>query len=600
LPEVREFRVSVDFGLGAGIAFYIWKLPIIHPWGGAVADPLACVIVVWGAGVVAAGFLVVIYEAAKPLCRWIPGKLPRLPGRRRLVLALAAAVAAVAIVALAGTALWSAGAYVMPAVFVAGCGFWLCWLCFRIVRGTVSLWPKLLPDVIGVATIAGALLPLAEHSLITAEPATGFLFPVAVWGSVKVWLAMKGSDRVAARAGADITFSLLLGAELVLFLVWLANLLGMPRPEVAALRAVLAHAGAVVDLPWWVWTVLYVLLAAASLTFVLRPARTAAVRRWFGRLRVVPAANAARRVLSGVHIGLLAIVLVGLTTPAALLPTFQRQLASAYTVAVQRQFEAAGEVEAYTQIRRELGAGTAPPTLVEVVTGIHAESRPPQGGDATTTEDEIAQRLGALQATTLNLRSEQALPDAEAIATRRAGLDAPVRGESDLADRLGEVEAQDQNADEAESRATQAGELAASAVASTISIANVGDNEALQIVREYLSGLVEDSGIKDRFAAWVEHLAGANAPPDADTMVGPDPGKLEHAAYEALASEFAAAGDASEFDSDQAVSDAMSESPVAAAVSLAGQSVQDGGGSCAGCAPPGPDDEPVVPADDDG
>jgi hypothetical protein len=595
----------MDLGLGTGIAFYLWKLPLlIHPWGGIAGSVFAFVITVWAAGVLAFGFFVIVFEAGEPAYRWTVRKIRRLPGGQRLALTLAAAVAAVAavaIIAVAGTALGSAGGYVLPAVFVAGCGLWLCVLGSRIVRKSRPLWLKLLPDVIGAATTVGALLPLADHNLVTTEPATGFLFPVALWGSVKVWLSMKGSDRVAVRAGADITFSLLFGAELVLFLVWLANLIGMPRPEVATLRAVLDHAGAVVDLPWWDWTVLYVLLAAASLAFVLRPARTAAVRRWFGRLRVVPGANAVRRVLSGVHIGLLAIVLVGLTTPAALLPTLQRQLVSAYTVALQRQFDAAGEVAAYRQISRELGGGTAPPTFAEVFTEIHDQNPPPQGGDATSTEDEVARRVGALQAATLNLRGAQALADAEAIAARRAGLDAPVRGESDLADRLGEVAAQDQNGDVAQSGANEAGELAASAVASTISIANVGGNEILQIVREYLSGLVEDSGIKDAFAAWVERLPGAKAPPGAKAMASPDPGKLEQAAYEEVASEFAAAGDESEFRSNQAVIAALSESPLAAAGNLAGQAVQDGGASCAACTPPGPDDdEPAVPPDDDG
>ncbi len=602
-PQARQLRVTVDFGLGAGIAFCVWKLPpAIHPWGGVWGIALAIVILIWGAGMVAAGFIVLVFEVAQAPYSWTVGKICRLSGRQRLVLALAAAAAAAAIIALAGTALGSAGGYVLPAVFVAGCGLWLCLLCSRFVRESASLWPKLLPNVIGAATTAGALLTLAEHSLVTAEPAAGFLFPVAVWGSVKVWLAMKSSDRVAARAGADITFSLLLGVELVLFLVWLANLLVMPRPEVAALRAVLSHAGGVVDLPWWVWTLLYVLLAAASLAFVVRPARTTTARRWFGRLRVVPAANAARRVLSGVHIGLLAIVLVGLTTPAALVPTFQRQLASAYTVALQRQFEADGEAAAYTRIRRELGAGTAPQALVEVVAQIHDQSRPPHGGDATSTEDEIAQRVGALQAATLNLRNAQPLLDDEAIAARRAGLRAPVRGEPDLANRLGEVAAQDHEGDEAESTAAQAGDLAASAIASTISIAGAGSSETLQIVREYLSGLVEESGIKDTFAEWAGRLPGAAAPPDAGAMVVPDPGKLEHAAYEELASEFAAAGDAGEFGSDRGdVANAMSESPVDAAVNLASQALQDsGGGPCAACTPPGPDDEPAVPPDDGG
>jgi hypothetical protein len=64
-----------------------------------------------------------------------------------------------------------------------------------------------------------------------------------VWGSFLLWRKMTGSRRLAVKAGADLVFALLLGAQAVLLLVWLANLLGMPRPEVLALRAVLGRAG---------------------------------------------------------------------------------------------------------------------------------------------------------------------------------------------------------------------------------------------------------------------------------------------------------------------------------------------------------------------
>jgi hypothetical protein len=412
---------------------------------------------------------------------------------------------------------------------------------------------------------------------------------------------MKRSHRLTARAGADLTLSLLLGAELVLFLVWLANLLDMSRSEVAALRAILARAGALVDLPWWCWTTLYVLLAALSLAFVLRPAATAKLRKWFAQLRVRSVADVTRRLLSGAHIGLLAIALVALATPPALGPTLQRQLAAAYTVALQRRFEAQGEWDAYTQIRRQFTGAAAPRSLVQIVTEIHDDSRPPPGDDnATTTEEQLAQRVGALQAATLGLRNAKALLDADAAMAKQAGLDTPVDGEPDLARRLGVVQAQDQNDDEAQSNAEQAGDLAAKAIASTISIADIGGNETFQIVQEYLSGLVEESSLKDTFAEWAERLAGGGTPPDADAIVIPDPGKLEHAAYEELASEFAAEGDAGEISGDQAVSSALSESPISAAVVLASQSLQVGSGYCAACTPSAPDDQPPEPPSDDG
>jgi len=602
LTDTRIFRIAVDFGLGGGIAFYVWKLPFFsHPWGGRGGKIFLFVIVVWGAGMLAAGIPFFVLGPARELSRWTLAHVPDLSRRQRLAGALAAVAAAAAIIAATRTVLVSAVAVVLPAVFVAACGLWACVLTSRVVRKTARRWPKALPDVIGAATAAASLALVARHDLLATEPAAGFLFPLAVWGSVRAWLAMKRARRLAARAGADLVLSLLLGTELILFLVWLANLIGMPRPEVAALRSVLARAGAAVDLPWWLWTTLYVLLAAVSLAFALRPAATARLRIWFGRLRVVSVTDVARRLLGGVHVGLLAIALVALATPAALGHTLQRQLAAAYTVALQRQFEARGELAAYTQIRRRFAGGSAPQPLVQIVTAIHGDSPPPPGDDdATPTEDQLAQRLGALQAATLGLSNARAVPDAEAAAARRAGLAAPVRGEPDLAHRLGEVDAQDQNDEQAQASAEQAGELAARALASTISIANIGGDETFQIVREYLSGLVEEGSVKDTFAAWADRLAGGGAPPDAGAMVVPDPGKLEHAAYEELASEFAAEGDAGELGDDPAVSDATSESPIGAAVTLASQSLQVSSGSCAACTPSGPDDEPPEPPPDDG
>jgi hypothetical protein len=607
----RRIALGVGAGIGAGI-YGLIEFLVYNAWNAdSTLTPVGrafCGISVGMLGAIAAFAVLALVTG---LARWTLANVPSLSRRQHLVVTLAFAAAAVAIIATAGTALAPAGAYVLPAAFVAVCGLWACWFVFRQVRKVRTVGRPLLrwlltlvPGAIGVATVAATLLLLTERDLLTAEPAAGFLFPVAVWGSVKAWLAMRHSGRTAVRAGADVTLSLLLGAELVLFLVWLANLLRMSRPEVAALRVILRHAGAAAALPWWSWTVLYATLAAASVGFVLRPGPTAAARRWLRRLRVVPAVNAARRVLSGVHIGLLAIVLVGLTAPAALVPTFQRQLAASYTVALQRQFEAEGELAAYTQIRREFTSGTASPTLVQIVTEIHDDSPPPPGDDnATSTEDAIAQRVGALQAATLNLAHARALLDTAEAATRQAGLDTPVRSESDLATRLGQADTQDQNEQEADSSTTQAGELAASALASTISIANVGGHETFQIIEEYLSGLVEESSLKDAFAGWAQRLPGAEAPPQADTMVTPDPVKLKNAAYDELAREFTAAGHARELSEDQAVSKAMSEPPAEAAVSLASQSLQDSSGSCAACTAPGGsggsgDDDAPPPPDD--
>ena len=75
---------------------------------------------------------------------------------------------------------------------------------------------------------------------------------------------MNDSGRLAVRAAADIALSLLLGADLVLFVVWLANLLGLTPAEVAAVRGALERTAGLADLPWWLWTGLYAALAVAA------------------------------------------------------------------------------------------------------------------------------------------------------------------------------------------------------------------------------------------------------------------------------------------------------------------------------------------------
>jgi hypothetical protein len=149
-------------------------------------------------------------------------------------------------------------------------------------------------------------------------------------------------------------------------------------------------------------------------------------------------------------------------------------------------------------------------------------------------------------------------------------------------------------------------DLAAKLLASFMSIPNISENEVFQIVREYLSGLVEDSPLKDIFGAWLKHLPGAKPPPAADAMVIPDAPRLEKAEAVILTADLAAddittAGQAA---GDPALARARGESPVTAAVDLANQAryLQDGTGSCAGCY--GPDDagnhsgHPGVPDDD--
>ena len=80
-------------------------------------------------------------------------------------------------------------------------------------------------------------------------------------------------------------------------------------------------------------------------------------------------------------------------------------------------------------------------------------------------------------------REWKAVLDAAQTAARQAGLDDPLNGETDIDNRLAEVSAEDQDSAAEQSSSSTAGELAAAALASTISAPDLGGNEVLQVVR---------------------------------------------------------------------------------------------------------------------
>ena len=149
--------------------------------------------------------------------------------RARLSLAAVAVGAAAVLIAAEGTVLAEIVAFVLPAALVMACGTWAGVLAFRRTRGLRRRWQRAAPDLVAAATIGAALLLLVDHRLLTSLPAAGLLFPAAAWGAFLLWRRMSGSERLPVKAAADLVFALLLGGVVVLLLVWLANLLGMPR-----------------------------------------------------------------------------------------------------------------------------------------------------------------------------------------------------------------------------------------------------------------------------------------------------------------------------------------------------------------------------------
>jgi hypothetical protein len=639
-------RVSVDFGGGVGLACAAVPLAALG-WPGSLRWPVLLLVIPATLGALIAGAL------AYAFLGWVVGFLrqPRaILGRSpTLITAILIGLGVLVLSLLVpggpgrlGTLLGSAIAAELPALLVAVTGGWACLLALRRLRAARSRWLRRVPDAVAMLVTALVIFFLVRHDVIAAAPAAGLLLPLAGWASFRTWRAMGRSGRLAVRAGADIVFSLLLGADLVLFLAWLANLLDLPAGEVAVLRDGLERAGGLVDLPWWLWAGLYLLLAAASLAVALRPEALAAVGTWGQRLRVVPSVDVTQRVLSGVHIGLAVTVLLALSAPPALGATLRPRLAAQYTLAVRRAVTADADRAAYAEIRARFTApGTpAPPMdpLVSLLDRVHRISPPPPGRDqATATERDVARRLGQLQAAALRVTAP---PGAEAAAERSeaaetagaagsgtagsgtggsgtggsgtgksgtaAAASAPAGAAARADERLGQLDAQRRRAKTVTRLADQAGELAAKAIAASIQVPGLGDNEVVGILTEYLSGLVESGPLKETFAAWGRRLAGRTAPPPADRLVVPDPVRLADAALISLVSERLRVPVADPLAGDPASRRALRESPVAAAVDLANETrfLAEDTGPCAGCPRPlrpgeepgtGPEEHPEEP-----
>lgn len=585
-------RARADLAAGVAVFIVLLGLTLAHRPGSLawwrVLGVFAAIAAV--PGLICYAFAPRLLRPAVACVRWTVVNVAPFSRRTRLAAAAIAVAAAAALIATEGPAVAALATVVLPAVLVAVCGGWVLLATRRGKRA--PWWHRRLQDAVVAATTGTALLVLVRRDVLAVAPAAGLLFPVAAGAGFRVWRAMNASRRLTVRAAADITLSLLLGADLVLFVVWLANLLGLTRPELAAVRGGLAQAGDRTDLPWWLWAGLYAVLAAAAVAFALWPDR---LRRAIGlsaRLRLVPVIDVIRRVLTCVHIGLLVIVLVAVAVPAAVFPVLRDQIAARYTVAYQRQLEAAGEQAAYAEISARFATPQANhAVLADIVEKIHRIDHPRQGDDhATATETDVARRVGELQAATLLAAHATSVATAEQAAAAAAGFTAPIRDEPDLRTRVTKLDEQDKKDDAADKRAEQAGDLAAATVASLLSIPDIGSNEVVQIVREYLGGLIEESPLKDTFAAWTARLAGALRPPDAETLVVPEPPRLE---AEALMTRFKAE------EKDHFATTMPStahESPLDAAVDLANQTryLSDGGsGPCAGCTHIEFHDEPV-------
>jgi hypothetical protein len=229
--------------------------------------------------------------------------------------------------------------------------------------------------------------------------------------------------------------------------------------------------------------------------------------------------------------------------------------------------------------------------------------------DRGADEEDLARRVGEAQAGALALPPLPSVADAERRAAAAAGFTGPSGGTtaevstrpgapsgsggvahaslSEEADTLSKLDEADEESDK---QVEEAADLAAKLVASTISIPSASDNEVFQVVREYLSGLIEDSRLTDVFAAWFHHLPGASPPPAPDAEVTPDPARLEAAAAATLSQVTTGQGiddpvtDPND-DNDFAYQSAQGEGPLDAAVDIVNDAryAQDPTGPCDSC-----------------
>jgi hypothetical protein len=362
----------------------------------------------------------------------------------------------------------------------------------------------------------------------------------------------------------------------------------MSPGEVSALRDVLRTVGTLADVPWWWVTAFYAVLAVTNLAFALWPRITAPISRLLRQLHMVPVTNASRRLLSGVHIGLLLVAFIGITGTSVLAPVLRGQLVARYSLAVQQEQTAIGERVAYTEVAQRFATPASTPVpqgaLTPVFEKIHLLGTQ-DPAHAPRLERDLAARTGRLQARSL-VSSPTPPPVSTTEAETLRQFHRPIRDSGDFVNRLDLLTFQQQRASEAGQYVRRAADLAVNAVASALQLPQILGQEATEIVKEYLGGLIENSPLATVLAAWAQHFPGYPAPPDPEQLIVPDLTGLEKAANTQLTEELAQAGVVNPAVPDPAREAALKEAPADAVVDLLNQQLdlENTNTACGGCA----------------
>ncbi|QMV23670.1 hypothetical protein GQS52_19970 [Streptomyces sp. SCUT-3] len=567
----------VTFGLAAWAA---WRLGTRNEVEGAGDFLLAALGAVLG-GFSGAVFGLALAAASTAAGETLVKTLARWTRHRRYAAAGALALGVVdLVVALGFFLLREFPSRLVPLVTLLFFGGWALLLAVKRCSESERWVVRHLPDLPGMALVALAAQQLVRGDVLTTAPAAGLFFPLAIGLSWRGWRKMKDSTRPTVKAVADIVLSVELGLVLALLVVWLANALSFSPAQVAATRRVMERIQGLTEVHWLYWLVAYTLLAVGSYAVVRRPDRVTRIRQRlrparFGEARLPLGAfvNFGRRSLTGINVGLMVALLFAVVLAPVSEGTWKKPLAHRYAFEVQRRQYAEGAADAYEAIRQYVTTHPrAAARLRAVVVAVNRAAPSPAGGPVNRTALETARQVGRFQAATLGLDDPDPPQPAE------------VSEAEDVTGQLEQLDEGQQRAEEREAQADRFAELASLAITRTFDIPDLGDNGAVQILKEYLGGLVEDGPVKKVFLRWAERTG--QAPPDGGRLVRIDVRNLASVAYGRTqeAVERADAGMLA-FYARFGIGIPVEEPSMAQVVDLANQHryLQQGTGPCTGC-----------------
>ncbi|SDP72500.1 hypothetical protein SAMN04487981_13532 [Streptomyces sp. cf386] len=578
VPELLALYVT--FGVGAWAAWRLGTRQEIDGPGSALLAAIRAALggffgAVFGLGLAAA--LMVVPKTVggllvESLIRWIR--------HRRYVAAAALALCTVAPpVALLLFLFRAIPSRLVPLVALLFFGGWTLLLAVKRCGASERLIVRHLPDLPGVFLVVLAVEQLVSGDVLTLTPAAGLFFPLAIWLSWRGWRKLQDSTRPTVQAAADIVLSVELGLVLTVLLVWLANVLSFTPSQVTVVRGMVEKVQGLTEVHWLYWLAAYTLLAVGSYVVLRWPDHVARVRRRlrparFGesRLPLGITANFARRSLSGINVGIMVALLFLVVMAPVSEGAWKRPVAERYALEVQRRQYTEGAAAAYKEIHQQVSAHPrAAARLRAVILAVHRAAPSPPGEPVNRTALDIARQVGRFQAATLALDDPAPQPGQTPEA-------------DDLDGQIDQLDESQQRAAEREEQTDRFAELASLAITRTFDALDLGDNQAVQLVKEYLGGLVEDGPVKKIFHRWGEGIG--RPPPDGGRLVRIDVRRLTTVAYDRTraAVEGADAGLLA-FYGRFGIGIPTDDTSLTPAIDLANQYryLQQGTGPCTGC-----------------